>query len=318
MILGEAHSAWTWHEPTQEYFLTLFTPEQPDLNWRNPAVRRAVHDVLRFWLARGVGGFRMDVINLISKVARMHDEVLAEFDTITVGEMPFVHDADGILKVVGAGRQELNMIFIFDLVDVDNTPGSFRLTLHPWTGPRPAQNHRDGWNSVFVENHDNPRSISRYADDSDASRHRSAKLLCLMQTTLAADPVHPTKARKLGMRNLPPAVPPEAYNGHREHQLPEQDARAPTRITRRSSRKARDVLAAQTARPCAHARAMVRSGFCAAGVRPWMIVNADYETVNAEAQRAFASEAELSVLQFWTRGLARRKARRRCLCLWGL
>lgn len=68
MILGEANSAWTWDEKTQEFYLSLFTPEQPDLNWENPDVREAVHDVLRFWLERGCSGFRMDVINLISKV----------------------------------------------------------------------------------------------------------------------------------------------------------------------------------------------------------------------------------------------------------
>ena len=72
-ILGEANSVWTWDEGSQEYYLSLFTPEQPDLNWENPAVREAVHDVLRFWLDRGVSGFRMDVINLISKVQSYPD-----------------------------------------------------------------------------------------------------------------------------------------------------------------------------------------------------------------------------------------------------
>jgi oligo-1,6-glucosidase len=116
MILGEANSAWTWDEKTGEYYLSLFTPEQPDLNWETPAVRDAVHDVLRFWLDRGASGFRMDVINMISKVQSfpdapvvapenpyqpgfkyytngprlheylksMHKEVLSKYDTITV------------------------------------------------------------------------------------------------------------------------------------------------------------------------------------------------------------------------------------------
>ena len=251
MILGEANSAWTWHEASQEYFLALFTPEQPDLNWRNPDVREAVHDVLRFWLDRGVSGFRMDVINLISKVEgypdaqvvnpevpfqpgqqhfangphlheylrEINDEVLSKYDTITVGEMPFVHDEDEILKVVGADRKELNMIFIFDLVDVDNVPGSFRLTLHEWT-PTDLREiitryqrlmlDRDGWNTLFCENHDNPRSVSRYADDSDTYRHLSAKLLCLMQTTLAGT-LYIYQGEELEMRNLLPSVPVDEY-----------------------------------------------------------------------------------------------------------
>lgn len=77
MILGEANSAWTWDEKTQEYYLSLFTPEQPDLNWENPTVRNAIHDVLRFWLERGASGFRMDVINLISKVQSFPDAPIA-------------------------------------------------------------------------------------------------------------------------------------------------------------------------------------------------------------------------------------------------
>lgn len=191
------NSAWTWDEKTQEYYLSLFTPEQPDLNWENPAVRAAVHDVLRFWLDRGASGFRMDVINMISKVQdypdaevvvtdheyqpgfkyfangpRLHEflkemnrEVLSKYDTITVGEMPFVRDEDEILRIVKAEEKELNMIFIFELVDVDNVPGSYRMTLHPWEVKviKHAMNRwqrlmidRDGWNSLFCENHDNP------------------------------------------------------------------------------------------------------------------------------------------------------------------
>ena len=165
MILGEAHSAWTWDEKTQEYYLSLFTPEQVDLNWRNPEVRAAVHDILRFWLDKGVAGFRMDVINLISKVEgypeaevvdpdlpyqpghklyangphmheylrEMNDKVLSKYDSITVGEMPFVDDTEEILRVVGEDRKELNMIFIFDLVDIDRDASGIRWGTTKWT-----------------------------------------------------------------------------------------------------------------------------------------------------------------------------------------
>lgn len=163
-ILGEMNSAWTWDDETQEYYLSLFTPQQPDLNWENPAVRAAVHDVLRFWLDRGVSGFRMDVINLISKVQsypdaeildakdefqpgskffangpRLHEylkemnrEVLSKYDTITVGEMPFVRDEDEILRIVHPDEKELSMIFIFEMVDIDTAPGDYRMTEHTW------------------------------------------------------------------------------------------------------------------------------------------------------------------------------------------
>ncbi|KAK3652581.1 hypothetical protein LTR56_001945 [Elasticomyces elasticus] len=349
MILGEANSAWTWDEETQEYFLALFTPEQPDLNWRNPEVREAVHDVLRFWLDRGASGFRMDVINLISKVEGypdadvvdpkvpyqpgqkhfangphlheylrdINDKVLSKYDSITVGEMPFVHDEEEIMKVVGADRKELNMIFIFDLVDVDNIPGSFRLTLHEWQ-PKEIRNiltryqrlmlDRDGWNSIFIENHDNPRSVSRYCDDSDEYRDLGAKLLCLMQTTLAGT-LYVYQGEEIGMRNLRPEVPPEEYkdiesiNYWRKMNTtyPNDDAQL-KQAHHVLQRKARD-----------HARTPVQwsadanAGFCDKDTKPWMMVNTDYETVNATVQRTYKSENNLSVLQFWKRGLANRK-----------
>ncbi|KAK0972631.1 hypothetical protein LTS01_014897 [Friedmanniomyces endolithicus] len=359
MILGEANSAWTWDEETQEYYLALFTPEQPDLNWRNPEVREAVHDVLRFWLDRGASGFRMDVINLISKVEgypdaevvdpnapyqpgqkqfaigpHLHEylqdinaKVLRHYDTITVGEMPFVHDETEIIKVVGSARKELNMIFIFDLVDIDNVPGSFRLTLHPW---RPTDIRRiitkyqrlmldqDGWNSIFIENHDNPRSVSRYCDDSDAFRALGAKLLCLMQTTLAGT-LYIYQGEELGMRNLRPEVPPEEYkdiesiNYWRKMNALYPDSPGKLEEARRVlQRKARD-----HARTPVQWSGEVNAGFCAEGTEPWMMVNTDYRTVNAKAQREYEGEEDLSVLQFWQRGLASRKEHRDCFVYGG-
>jgi oligo-1,6-glucosidase len=223
MILGEANSAWTYDSKTEEYYLANFTPEQPDLNWENPEVRAAVHDVMHFWLKRGVCGYRMDVINLISKVQtfpdakptlgpghdfhpgveyfingpRMHEflqelnrEVLSKYDAITVGEMPGVNDIDEVLRSVGRSAGELNMIFIFDIVEIDYLVGSASLTLKPWKLQdiknivnkwQRAMIERDGWNAVFVENHDQPRSVTRYCDDSGAFREYGAKMLALMQ-----------------------------------------------------------------------------------------------------------------------------------------
>ena len=251
MILGEANSAWTWDEKTGEYYLSLFTAEQPDLNWETKAVRDAVHDVLRFWLDRGASGFRMDVINLISKVQdfpdaeivapdhkyqpgfkyyangpRLHEwlkemrtDVLDKYDSITVGEMPFVRDEEEILKVVREKDGELNMIFLFEIVDIDNVPGSYRMTLHPWDANeikkivskwQRLMIDKDGWNSLFIENHDNPRSVSRYCDDSDEYRELGAKLICLMQTTLSGT-LYVYQGEELGMKNIPADVAPEEY-----------------------------------------------------------------------------------------------------------
>ena len=236
---------WTYDAKTDEYYLSLFTPEQPDLNWENPEVRAAVHDVMNFWLERGACGYRMDVINLISKDQRfpdvepapgpdrkyhrgrkyyvngprMHEylqeikhKVLQKFGAITVGEMPGVSDIDEIIRTVGSKNGELNMIFIFDIVEIDTQPGNVRMGLHEWSAKdlakivskwQRAMLEHDGWNSVFVENHDNPRSVSRYCDHSDDYREYGAKLLALMQTTLSGT-LFVYQGEELGMRNVWP------------------------------------------------------------------------------------------------------------------
>lgn len=367
-ILGEANSAWTWDEKTQEYYLSLFTPEQPDLNWENPAVRDAVHDVLRFWLDRGVSGFRMDVINLISKVQtfpdadvtvkenkyqpgdkyyangpRLHEflkeinrKVLSKYDTITVGEMPFVRNEDEIIRVVGAQNEELNMIFSFDLVDIDNVPGDFKYTLHPWDASdlkrilnrlQRLMLERDGWNSLFVENHDQPRSVSRYTDDSDEWREYGAKLLALMQTTLAGT-LYVYQGEEIGMRNVPESWGQEEFKDiesinffkkyiqlrpnflHHKLTIPryrdlypnDQEKQALARkIIQRKSRDNARTPVQWTSEP--------HGGFTAPSSKPWMRVNDDYKTVNTAVQieNSTPSPGTLSVHAFWKRALSNRK-----------
>jgi len=169
---------------------------------------------------------------------------------------------------------------------------------------------RDGWNSLFIENHDNPRSISRYASDTDEHRHHSAKLLALMQTTLSGT-LFVYQGEEIGMRNVPPEWDPEEYkdieavnfwkkcNAFYADQ-PEKLAEARHIL----QRKARD-----------HARTPVQwspepnAGFCRAGVKPWMRVNDDFKEVNAEVQQKHDVDVDgdLSVWQFWQRALKNRK-----------
>lgn len=348
-ILGEANSAWTWDEKTQEYFLAMFTPEQPDLNWRNTDVREAVHDILRFWLDRGASGFRMDVINHISKVEgypdapiehpdmpyqpgnslyangphmheyikEMHDKVLSKYDTITVGEMPFVKEDKEILNVVGANRGELNMIFIFAIVDIDN--GDYgRMSYSPWktsdlrnivTHWQEVMRKDDGWNSLFVQNHDQPRAVSRYTDDSDQYREMGAKLLSLMQTTLGGT-LYVYQGEELGMKNAPLSWKVEEYKDietinywkkmnalHPGDKAKIEEARMITQ------KKARD-----HSRTPVQWSAEANAGFCAKDIKPWMRVIDDYKTNNAATQQqASSNDDDLSVFQFWQRGLANRK-----------
>nr|OQO31647.1 hypothetical protein B0A51_01137 [Rachicladosporium sp. CCFEE 5018] len=354
-LLGEANSAWTWDEKTQEYYLSLFTPEQPDLNWENPEVRAAIHDVLKFWLERGASGFREDVINMISKVPgypdaevtnegapfqpgyklfcngpKLHEylhamnrEVISRYEAMTVGEMPFVKDEDEIIKCVGADRQELNEIFLFDLVDIDNDSSGFRMTLKDFNGKdiKDIQSKfqrlmldRDGWNSLFIENHDNARSVTRYTSSSDtASRNLGAKLLALMQTTLAGT-LFVYQGEELAMANVPADWPPSEYiDIESANYWNKMSALYPNNEERLAF--ARKVLlnkARDHARTPVQWNAGPNAGFCAEGTKPWMRVNDDYKEWNAEAQRTFSDPEDLSVLQFWKRGMQQRKEHKDC------
>ncbi len=208
-------SAWQFDKASGEYFLHLFSPKQPDLNWENPEVREAVYAMMRWWVDRGVDGFRMDVINLISKpteltdgevppgrpyasafvVANGHrlDEFLAEMNAgvgldaqnlLTVGEMPGSSIATA-RAVTDPANHELNMVFTFEHVSLDQTPDGSKWDLAELPLPVLKANLAEwqdglaeaGWNSLYWNNHDQPRAVSRFGDDSPEFRVASAKTL---------------------------------------------------------------------------------------------------------------------------------------------
>lgn len=234
-------SAWEYDEASGEYYLHLFAKEQPDLNWENEEVRNAVHDIVRFWLDKGVDGFRMDVINFISKDQnfpdakvktgrkyelgdeyfacgpRLHEylkglgDILKEYDAFSVGEMPCVQDPNEIIKAVGGNRGELNMIFNFEHVDLDHGAQGKLYSSREWPLSdlykivnkwQEFMQENDGWNALYLENHDQPRSVSRYGNDSNEYRVVSAKMvanfLAFQQGSLFV-----YQGQELGMRNIP-------------------------------------------------------------------------------------------------------------------
>lgn len=233
--------AWTWDQGTGQYYLHLFDRKQPDLNWENPDVRKAVQNTMIWWLDRGVDGFRMDVINFISKTAglpdalaeqgqrfvvafdefadgpRVHD-YLAEMtrevfggrdcEFLTVGETPGVTPEHARLYTDPA-RGELNMVFQFEHVSVDQGPaGKFdyigldlvvlKRSLHRWQ----AALGDVGWNSLYWNNHDQPRVVSRFGDDHPDYRAASAKALATVLHGMRGTPFV-YQGEELGMTNYP-------------------------------------------------------------------------------------------------------------------
>jgi oligo-1,6-glucosidase len=232
--------AWQLDERSGEYYLHLFSRKQPDLNWENPEVRAAVHAMMRWWLDRGVDGFRMDVINMISKdpalpdgqvspgrapfgdafphvncgprihefLAEMHREVFAGRDErlLTVGEMPGV-TVDEAKLFTDPARTEVDMVFQFEHVNLDQGASKWDvrplrlLDLKASFGRWQAGLAERGWNSLYWNNHDQPRVVSRFGDDG-AHRVRAAKMLGTVLHLHRGTP-YVYQGEELGMTNAP-------------------------------------------------------------------------------------------------------------------
>lgn len=226
--------AWERIPNSNDYYLHLFAKGQPDLNWDNPVVREEVKDILRYWLDMGVDGFRCDVITLISKDQRfknvmptialagkkyyvngprlheylheLYEDVYQNYDCMTVGETVLSSIKDAKL-LAGKDREELSMVFNFDHTDVDNYMGMkyflrkfsvrrFKKVLSKW-----QDGLRDvGWNSLFIENHDQRRSVGRFGTDEGEYRKASAKMLGTTYFLLQGTPFI-YQGQEIGMTN---------------------------------------------------------------------------------------------------------------------
>ncbi|KAH8909764.1 glycoside hydrolase [Coniochaeta sp. PMI_546] len=244
-------TTWEWDEHTQEYYLHLFAKEQPDLNWENEEARNAIYDsAMRFWLDRGVDGFRIDTVNMYSKGVefpdapvvdpkaefqpawsiyangpRMHefcremnDKVLSKYDAMTVGELPHTPDPKRVLDYVSLADKQLNMVFQFDIVDLGQGK-SGKYQFQEWKLPQLKEivakwqqfiEGTDGWTTAFCENHDQGRSVSRYASDAPEYRVLSAKMLATMLCSLTGT-LFIYQGQEIGMINVPREWPIEEY-----------------------------------------------------------------------------------------------------------
>ncbi len=326
-------SAWEYDAPSGDYYLHLFSRKQPDLNWENPAVRHAVYDMMRWWVDRGVDGFRMDVINLISKdpalpdgpvrpgerfghlgrsvvdgprvhefLHEMHHEVFAGVDRplLLVGETPGV-SIEEARCYTARKRQEVDMVFQFEHMQVDRGASKWdvlpfdmrvlRRCLADW-----QEGLADvGWNSLYWDNHDQPRVVSRFGDDGK-HRERSAKLLATVLHLQRGTP-YVYQGDELGMANYP-------FGGIDDFRDIESVNHYRQAVAR--GEPPEDVLASLRAMGRDNARTPMQwddtphAGFTTG--EPWLPANPDHKEVNVARQQGDPD----SVLEHYRRLIALR------------
>ena len=325
-------SAWQYDEERGMYYLHLFSRKQPDLNWDNPAVRKEVFDMMTWWCEKGIDGFRMDVISMISKTKEMPDgevhdlygdpgpycvngpnihtylremneKVLSKYDLITVGETPGVTPELAKLYA-GEDTHELNMVFQFDHVGGNGKYGK-------WTDEKVSLTFLKGilskwqtelygtaWNSLYWDNHDQPRAVSRFGNDSPKYREASAKMLATCLHMMQGTP-YIYQGEELGMTNYPFQTPADfrdiesinAYKEWCESGLVSHELFWPC-ITNISRDNARTPVQWDDSE---------NAGFTTG--TPWIQVNPNYKEINAKAEVADPN----SVFHYYQKLIALRK-----------
>lgn len=327
-------SAWQHDDATDMYYLHLFSKKQPDLNWENPKVRDEVFSMMNWWCGeKGIDGFRMDVISLISKqpdlpdgpqapgalygyadcangprvhefLKEMNQKVLSKYDLMTVGETAGV-TIEEAKKYAGFDEKELNMVFQFEHVGLDGGEHGkwtdkrvplveFKKVMSAW------QTELDGkaWNSLYLGNHDQPRSISRFGDDSEEYRVICAKMLATCLHMMQGTP-YVYQGEEIGMTNMPftdisEVRDIESINAY--HEMSEAGLISKEDMLRFICLKGRD-----NARTPMQWDDSENAGFTTG--TPWIGVNPNYKTINAEAARADKD----SVFHYYRKLIAMRK-----------
>ena len=288
--------AWTWAPELGQYYFHQFAPQQPDLNWENPAVRRALYDMINFWIAEGVAGFRLDVIDQIAKepdngitangprlmefLRELNRETFGGKDLVTVGEA-WGADLARARQYSAPDGSVFSMVFQFEQMVLDQDGSKWKA--RPWALPELKASiakwqqglHGAGWNSLFWNNHDLPRIVSRWGDDG-AHRADSAKALAVVLHGLQGTP-YIYQGEELGMTNAPFGPQDwrdlESLNAYRELC---QAGTPPPQALAAVQRMARD-----NARTPMQWTAGPNAGFTTG--TPWMRVNPNYTAINAEA-----------------------------------
>ncbi len=330
-------SAWKYDAATDMYYLHLFAEKQPDLNWDNPKVRQEVFHMMDWWCKKGIDGFRMDVISMISKdpalpdgpvngsgygdygpyavngphvheyLQEMNREVLSKYDLMTVGECSGV-TIEEAKKYANQDGRELNMVFQFEHMDLDGGETfkwndrkinlkELKQVLSKWQTELAGK----AWNSLFWDNHDQPRIVSRLGDDSTREyREASAKMLALCLHMMQGTP-YVYQGEELGMTNVPFETLEdfrdiESINAY--HELTESGQVSPEDMMRFLRYKSRD-----NARTPMQWDDSENAGFTEG--TPWIMVNPNYKEINAKEQLARPD----SVFHFYQKLIRLRKER---------
>lgn len=293
-------SAWKFDQGTSQYYLHFFAPQQPDLNWQNPRLRQKIYDMMNFWLDMGIEGFRMDVIELIGKdpdkkirengpklhtyLQEMNQAVLANRDVVTVGET-WSATIDSAKKYSDPEQHELSMIFQFENQNIDKQPGKSKWDLKPYKASNLKEvllkwqtefDYEHAWNSLFWENHDIPRVISRWGNDSKY-RVQSAKMFAIALHLMRGTP-YIYNGEEIGMTNCPindisEVEDLESINMYNER-LSQGYSKA--EIIKSINAKGRD----NARRPMQWSKE-ASSGFTSG--KPWLALNSNYKEINVQA-----------------------------------
>ena len=292
-------SAWKFDQGTGQYYLHFFAPQQPDLNWQNPRLRQKIYDMMNFWLDMGIEGFRMDVIELIGKdpdkkirengpklhtyLQEMNQAVLANRDVVTVGET-WSATIDSAKKYSDPEQHELSMIFQFENQNIDKQPGKSKWDLKPYKASNLKEvllkwqtefDYEHAWNSLFWENHDIPRVISRWGNDSKY-RVQSAKMFAIALHLMRGTP-YIYNGEEIGMTNCPindisEVEDLESINMYNER-LSQGYSKA--EIIKSINAKGRD----NARRPMQWSKE-ASSGFTSG--KPWLALNSNYKEINVQ------------------------------------
>ncbi len=305
-------STWEYDAETDEYYLHLFSKKQPDLNWENPRVRKEIYNIIEFWFEKGVDGFRMDVISLISKkpnypdakstvfgeiveniyangprvhefLSEMNEEVLGKYDIMTVGEGPGI-TLEHSLDYVGEDRNELNMVFHFDHMFMEMGEGG-RFDINPIdfiefkkVFTRWDEKLKDnGWGSIFLDNHDFPRMVSRYGNDKEYWEY-SSKLLTTLLLTMRGTP-YTYQGDEIGMTNVAFSNPEDYDDIETLNYFKEAKEKG---ISNEEALKNVHYIGRDNARTPMQWSNVDNAGFTE--TKPWLKVNPNYKSINVEEQ----------------------------------